>query len=90
VTRERGRYTPTNGEGAFRDEWFAVETESGNAVSGVDGVFDFESEQQALDVVGQFALETGKALTVVGYTRVELGTYKAVTKVEKVQADSTE
>lgn len=78
MARQRNRQSPE------LEVWFTVETEDGNAVSGVDGVFDYGAEDDALAAALRLAGEVGKPLSVVGYTRNILGTYAAVTKVEKV------
>lgn len=86
--RQRGRTIPVDPEnGELRSEWFTVETDEGVAVGGLDNVFDFEDEESALRVVQNLVAEVGKPLTVVGYSRVTLGTYAAVTKIERVDSD---
>lgn len=86
--RQRNRTAAVDHDsGEIRDEWFTVETEDGVAVGGLDNVFDFESEQEALRVVKNLVVEAGRPLTVVGYTRAELGTYQAVMKIEEVRKD---
>ncbi len=84
MARQRNRNAPMGEDGVFLEVWFTVETEEGNAVGGVDAVFDFESEEDALRVVQNLAVDVGKPLKVVGYTRSLLGTYAAVTSVEKI------
>lgn len=85
MARQRNRTAAVLEDGAIRDEWFTVETPEGNAVAGVDNVFDFEDEDAAtLRAVG-LAVELARPLTVVGYTRTTLGTYAAITKVERVE-----
>lgn len=82
--RYRNRTAAVNDEQQIRDEWFTVETSEGNAIGGLDGVFDWDSEDEALHVLRNLVVESGKVLTVVGYTRTQLGSYGAVTKVEKI------
>lgn len=82
--RQRARTVSTAQDGSLRKEWFTVETSEGVAVGGLDSLFDFESEEKALTVVTNLVVDAGKPLTVVKYTRVELDTYAAVTKIEKV------
>lgn len=83
MARERARLAPAP-DGEFLDEWFTVETDDGNALSGLDARFDFLTEEDALTAVNSLAVQVNKPLTVVGYTRTELGKYAAVTKIEKV------
>lgn len=87
AARQRNRTAAISGEGEIRSEWFTVETSDGNAVAGLDNVFDLESEEDALQVVQALVAEVGKPLTVVGYSRVALGTYAAVTKIERVDSE---
>lgn len=82
--RYRNRTAAINESGGIRSEWFTVETQDGNAIGGLDSVFDFEDEDVASHVAANLAIESGKPLTVVAYTRKALGTYRAVTKVERV------
>lgn len=84
MARQRNRTAVTDGSGGFREMWFTVETEDGNAVGGVDGVFDHEDEGAAELALQGLVVEVGKPLSVVGYSREVLGTYAAVTKIEKV------
>lgn len=88
MARQRARQSAWGDDGPRR-EWFTVETADGNAVGGVDGVFDFDSEEEALRVVQNLVVEVGKSLTVVRYVRAHMGTYQAVTKIEKVEEVST-
>lgn len=82
--RQRGRSVSVSSDGELLEEWYTVETSEGVAVGGLDAVFDFETEAIAIDVLKNVVAEVGKPLSVVGYTRSVLGTYAAVTKVEKV------
>lgn len=91
MATQRNRTAAVHSEsGEIRDEWFTVETEDGVAVAGVDRNFDLASEEEALRVVQNAALEVGKPLSVVGYTRTVLGTYAAVTKVQKIEKKGDE
>lgn len=86
--RQRSRTTAVDHDsGELCSEWFTVETDEGVAVGGLDNVFDFEDEESALRVVHNLVAEVGKPLTVVGYSRVTLGTYAAVTKIERVDSE---
>lgn len=87
MAKQLNRQTPWGEDGPM-DEWFTAETPDGNPVGGLDGVFHFDSEETALGVVRNLIADVGKPLTVVGYTRVALGTYRAVMKVEKVESDA--
>lgn len=84
AARQRNRTAAVTADGEIREEWFTVETPEGNAVAGVDNVFDFDSESEALQVVKNLVGDVGKPLTVVGYARSELGTYAAVTRIERM------
>lgn len=84
MARQRNRTAAVSSEGELREEWFTVETPEGNAVGGVDGLFDVDSKEDALRMVENLVTEVGKPLTVVRYTRAALGTYAAITKVERV------
>ena len=77
--RHRNRQSPVD-----KTVWVTVETEDGNAVAGVDGVFDFDSEAEATDAAQRLAVEVGKPLSVVVYSREAVATYAAVTRVEKI------
>lgn len=86
MAKQRARNTPWGEDGAWCD-WFTVETPDGNAVAGVDGRFDFEDEQDALELLQAVAAEVGKPLTVVRHKRLAVATYQAVMKIEKVEPE---
>jgi hypothetical protein len=84
MARFRNRTAPVDEGGEIREAWMCVETQDGNAAAGVDGVFDHDTESGAETAVQNLAVEIGKPLSVVVYTREVLSTYAAVTKIEKV------
>jgi hypothetical protein len=83
AARQRARTAAWDEKGA-REVWVTVETDEGNAVGGVDGRFDFDSEEEAVEVVQKLAVEVGKPLSVVAYDRRVIATYAAVTRIEKI------
>lgn len=89
MAKQRNRTEPWGEDGPWK-RWFTVETPDGNAVAGVDGVFDFQTEEEAVDLLGAVAHEVGKPLTVVEHKKFHLATYQAVMKIEKIQPDSAE
>lgn len=82
--RQKNRIAPTGDGDKILESWFAVETDDGNAIAGVDGHFEWADQQSAETAVVRFATETARSVSVVGYTRKVLGTYAAVTEVKKV------
>lgn len=88
ATRQRARTASVDSDGALLRQWYTVETDEGVAVAGADGVFDFAGSEAAVNLVERVAVETARPLTVVRYTRAELGTYQAVTRVEEVKPES--